>query len=257
MFMQIPFHGDFFSTTNSSLNCIFSLGPPSSHTPSALVAPVMSNCWVRHSAHAHGSLLIYNYHVSFYDNLPLLSEIKERVSWVVFRLLTREQALFAKYDKIQNIFKKVLLVGTARACPTGGGASLSWLRGYTILPWLGGGVYPILTWLGYPPGRHIWSVEVLWDGDEVHPQKGHGTSWSIMGWRWDTVPPLTDRPLWKHSLPPHPSVIKYTQQIFIFSFFSNWSKITWCLKPANPNIRQYKVDFYCPVTSTDGLRQYF
>ena len=185
MFMQIPFHGDFFSTTNSPLNCIFSLGPPSSHTPSALVAPVMSNCCVRHSAHAHGSLLIYNYHVSFYDNLPLLSEIKETVSWVVFRLLTREQALFAKYDKIQNIFKKVLLLGTARACPTGDGASLSWLRAYTILPWLGGGVYLILTWLGYPredtydqwkcygmemrytPRKGMGPVEVLWDGDGI------------------------------------------------------------------------------------------
>ena len=29
-------------------------------------------------------------------------------------------------------------------------------------------------------------VEVLWNGDGVPPGKGHGTSGSIMGWRWGT-----------------------------------------------------------------------
>ena len=38
-------------------------------------------------------------------------------------------------------------------------------------------------------------VEVLWDGDGV-PQKGHGTSGSIMGWRWGTPERIWDQ--WKY-----------------------------------------------------------
>ena len=58
------------------------------------------------------------------------------------------------------------------------------------------GRYPVL---GYPhpdlarvphPRKDTEPVEVLWVGDGVTPQKGHGTSRSIMGWRW--VPPEKD-----------------------------------------------------------------
>ena len=53
------------------------------------------------------------------------------------------------------------------------------------------GEYPILgrdlgPVIGVPPGKDMGPVEVLWDGDGLPPQKGHGTSGSIMGWRWAT-----------------------------------------------------------------------
>ena len=53
--------------------------------------------------------------------------------------------------------------------------------------------------LGYPmdlrpvtgvphPRKDMGTVEVLWDGGGYPPWKGHGTSGSIMGWRWGTLP---------------------------------------------------------------------
>ena len=72
--------------------------------------------------------------------------------------------------------------------------------GYPIQSWLGRGTMGYLPYLelGYPPGRN------LVPGTGV-PWKGHGTSGSIIGWRWGTLPPWvwTDTHLWKQYL-PHP-----------------------------------------------------
>ena len=82
------------------------------------------------------------------------------------------------------------------------------LAGRVPHPWMGGthpciGEYPILdkggvprpdlAWSGVPPWKRPWTSH--WG---TPPEKGHGSSGSIMGWRWGT--PLqvwTDRHLWK------------------------------------------------------------
>ena len=62
---------------------------------------------------------------------------------------------------------------------------LTWQGGYPIMSWLGatsswlGVLHPVLagggggmSWdqsLGYPPRKDMGPVEVLWDGDRVHP----------------------------------------------------------------------------------------
>ena len=57
--------------------------------------------------------------------------------------------------------------------------------------------------MGYPR-KDMGPVEILWDRDRV-PQKGHGTSGSIMGWRWGT--PGVDR------LKTLPSVVLRTRAV--------------------------------------------
>ena len=76
------------------------------------------------------------------------------------------------------------------------GGTLSWDWG---TPWEG----TWDQWLWYPLGRDLWPVT------GVPPWKGHGTSGSIMGWRWGNPLPApppptqlwTDRHLWKQFLP--------------------------------------------------------
>ena len=89
--------------------------------------------------------------------------------------------------------------------PGGGGNTPSLARGCTTslaeggIPSLAAG-YPMLlppiwdwgtphlgAWDTPPPRKDMGLVEVLWDGDGV-PQEGHGTSESIMGWRWGKPP---------------------------------------------------------------------
>ena len=48
--------------------------------------------------------------------------------------------------------------------------------------------------MGYPQ-KDMGPVEVLWDGDGIPPE-GHGTSGSIMGWRWYTPRRTWDQ--WKY-----------------------------------------------------------
>ena len=50
-----------------------------------------------------------------------------------------------------------------------------------------------------------------------YPWKGHGTSGSIMGWRWG-IRPWTDRPKYKHYLPvvPHTRVVTIQRRKYIF-----------------------------------------
>ena len=66
--------------------------------------------------------------------------------------------------------------------PPSRGTPLSWL-GYPS---------PILTWdqsLGYPPGNErTWDQWKYYGMEMEYPQKGHGTSGSIMGWRWVPSP---------------------------------------------------------------------
>ena len=86
--------------------------------------------------------------------------------------------------------------------------------------WLGAVPHP---WLGVPhpgytpswPGQGVpcpgvpptlirdWGTpwEGTWDQSLGYPQKGHGTSRSIMRWRWGTPWVWTDRHLWKQYLP--------------------------------------------------------
>ena len=54
----------------------------------------------------------------------------------------------------------------------GGTPVISWLKGTLVLPWMG---IP-LPRSGVSPGTVDQSLG--------YPQKGHGTSVSIMGWRW-------------------------------------------------------------------------
>ena len=126
------------------------------------------------------------------------------------------------YRQRHNLFKHNL-------SPEGGYPILSWLGvphpvliggGYPILSWLGG--YPILSWLGvphldlarwvphpdlaggYPPGLGYLlpgtgvPPERTWDHGSImdkmwYPQKGYGTSGSIVGWRWGTPRVWTDK----------------------------------------------------------------
>ena len=69
----------------------------------------------------------------------------------------------------------------------GGHPILSWTGGgYFILFWMGGGGgYPNQSW---PKGRPSCLGPILSQGPPP-PQKGHGTSGSIMGWRWGLPPP--------------------------------------------------------------------
>ena len=68
-------------------------------------------------------------------------------------------------------------------CRGGGGVPHPDLAGDWATP-LGRDLKPVT---GVPAAKDMGPVEVLWDGDGVPPPKGHGTSASIMGWRW--VPP--------------------------------------------------------------------
>ena len=76
-------------------------------------------------------------------------------------------------------------------------------RGYHILSWSilhhppGIDLGPVT---GVLPRKDMGSVEILCD-EVPPPWKGHGTSGSIMGWRWGTLPCVwTDRHLWKEYL---------------------------------------------------------
>ena len=67
--------------------------------------------------------------------------------------------------------------------PSWGGGTPLLAGGYPIM----GTPFPILTWLGWysiPGWGEGYGCTPLW--------KGHGTSWSIVGWRWVT-PPSVDR----------------------------------------------------------------
>ena len=58
-------------------------------------------------------------------------------------------------------------------------------------PWPGGYLGPVT---GVPPRKDMGPVEVLWE-EMGSPWKRHGTSGSIMGWRWGngvTPPPPDD-----------------------------------------------------------------
>ena len=89
--------------------------------------------------------------------------------------------------------KKVLLHSKySFCCPPGQGTPHPDLAGVPpVLIWLGyphpdpAGVPPSPDLAGVPPRKDMGAVEVLWDG-VGYPQKGHGTSRSIMGWRWGT-----------------------------------------------------------------------
>ena len=59
---------------------------------------------------------------------------------------------------------------------------------------------------GGPPRKDMGPVEVLWNGDGVPPWKGHGTSGSIMGWRWgNPIPQLWTNKQAETVIFPHPS----------------------------------------------------
>ena len=106
---------------------------------------------------------------------------------------------------------------TRYAVPRGGGLKIqSWMRGNPSRSWPGGtpvpgGVPPSQDRDGVPP-----PTPPCQDRDGVcHPQKGHWTSGSIMGWRYYVMDmgyipppppphPWTERHLWKQYL-PHPS----------------------------------------------------
>ena len=85
--------------------------------------------------------------------------------------------------------------------PSLGGGTISWPgRGYSILIWLG--EYPSCPGWGVPypdlaGGTPSWDWGTPGKGPRLshwgNPQKGHGTSESIMGWRWGTTWVWTDK----------------------------------------------------------------
>ena len=83
---------------------------------------------------------------------------------------------------LQNVLRtRLSSCLNARGIPPAAYQVILWLTIQGRHPIPGREVTPILTWPGYPP-------EGTWDESLGYPQKGHGTSGSIMGWRWGTPP---------------------------------------------------------------------
>ena len=103
--------------------------------------------------------------------------------------------------------------GDTPTCPGWGYPTQYWTGGTPewVPPWEGVWNFYEMEMRPPPPQKKGGPVKVLWNGDVVPPQKGHGTSGSTMGWKWGTsckghvtaFPLLTDRHLWKHNLPPY------------------------------------------------------
>ena len=115
---------------------------------------------------------------------------------------------FTTGKKMQN--KKELLQDTTRSVPTAVYAVNECTPSLSCR--VGGGVYNILTWLGYPPPQS-------WPG---YPQKRHGTSGSIIGWRW--VSPRKGmgpvEVLWAgNGVPPHSLLTNACENITLPSSF--------------------------------------
>ena len=91
-------------------------------------------------------------------------------------------------------------------------------------------------------------VEVLWDRDGV-PQKGHGTSGSIMGWRWGSPPPRvwTDKQteiIMKHDRTcgntqrmRESHVLQAKMRFYSFHSFSNCDWLPQFDNPSRPVLR--------------------
>ena len=88
-----------------------------------------------------------------------------------------------KYKANKQVLPRERKRHTAHRVASATSAVLSQGGGYPIHGW---GCTPVLTWLGGGGGTPSWVPpwEQTWDQSLGYPQKGYGTSGSIMGCRW-------------------------------------------------------------------------